>query len=131
MEKLNRASQELEVKVAERTEQLRQAHQHLVQADRLASLGQLSASVAHEINNPLSGVLNYSALMGRILKADGVPKERLAEFAATSSTSPSRPRAPGASSATCWPSRAAPSRSARPPTSTPSCARRCRSSRTS
>ncbi len=80
MAKLNRASQELEAKVAERTEQLRQAHQHLLQADRLASLGQLAASVAHEINNPLSGVLNYSALMGRILKEDGVPRERLAEF---------------------------------------------------
>ncbi len=45
-----------------------------VQADRLASLGQLAASVAHEINNPLSGVLNYSALMGRILKDDGIPQ---------------------------------------------------------
>ena len=80
MAEINRASQELEAKVAERTEQLRQAHQHLVQADRLASLGQLAASVAHEINNPLSGVLNYSALMARILKEDGVPAERVAEF---------------------------------------------------
>ncbi len=79
---LNRASQELEAKVEERTEQLRQAHQRLMQADRLASLGQLAASVAHEINNPLSGVLNYSALMGRILKEDGVPPERVAEFRA-------------------------------------------------
>ena len=77
---LNRASQELEAKVAERTEQLRQAHQRLLQADRLASLGQLAASVAHEINNPLSGVLNYSALMARILKEDGVPPGRVAEF---------------------------------------------------
>jgi two-component system NtrC family sensor kinase len=82
MAEIGRASQELEAKVQERTEQLRQAHQHLVQADRLASLGQLAASVAHEINNPLSGVLNYSALMGRILKEDGVPKERVAEFRA-------------------------------------------------
>ncbi len=80
MAEISRASQELEAKVAERTEQLRRAHQHLVQSDRLASLGQLAASVAHEINNPLSGVLNYSALMARILKDDGVPPERLAEF---------------------------------------------------
>jgi two-component system NtrC family sensor kinase len=80
MAEINRASQQLEAKVAERTEQLRRAHQHLVQADRLASLGQLAASVAHEINNPLSGVLNYSALMGRILKEDGVPSQRVTEF---------------------------------------------------
>jgi two-component system NtrC family sensor kinase len=82
MAEINRASQELEAKVAERTEQLRQAHQRLLQADRLASLGQLAASVAHEINNPLSGVLNYSALMARILKEDGVPAERVPEFRA-------------------------------------------------
>ncbi|HEX9185624.1 MAG TPA: histidine kinase dimerization/phospho-acceptor domain-containing protein, partial [Vicinamibacteria bacterium] len=77
---INRAAQELEAKVAERTAQLQQAQRRLLQADRLASLGQLAASVAHEINNPLSGVLNYSALMGRILKEDGVPRERVPEF---------------------------------------------------
>jgi two-component system NtrC family sensor kinase len=77
---INRGAQDLEVKVAERTEQLRQAQQRLVQADRLASLGQLAASVAHEINNPLSGVLNFSALMTRILREDGVPPGRVAEF---------------------------------------------------
>ena len=77
---INRAAQELEAKVAERTAQLQQAQRRLLQADRLASLGQLAASVAHEINNPLSGVLNFSALMGRILKDDGVPRERVPEF---------------------------------------------------
>ncbi len=80
MAEINRASQELEAKIAERTDQLRRVHQQLMQSDRLASLGQLAASVAHEINNPLSGVLNYSALMGRILKEDGIPQERVAEF---------------------------------------------------
>jgi two-component system NtrC family sensor kinase len=80
MAEINLASQQLEAKVVERTEQLRQAHQRLVQADRLASLGQLAASVAHEINNPLSGVLNYSVLMTRILQEDGVPPARVAEF---------------------------------------------------
>jgi two-component system NtrC family sensor kinase len=77
---INRAALELEAKVAERTAQLQQAQRRLLQADRLASLGQLAASVAHEINNPLSGVLNYSALMGRILEEDGVPRERVPEF---------------------------------------------------
>jgi two-component system, NtrC family, sensor kinase len=77
---INEAAQALETKVAERTAQLQQAQRRLLQADRLASLGQLAASVAHEINNPLSGVLNFSALMGRILKEDGVPRERVPEF---------------------------------------------------
>jgi two-component system NtrC family sensor kinase len=77
---INRAAQELEAKVAERTAQLQQAQRRLLKADRLASLGQLAASVAHEINNPLSGVLNFSALMGRILRDDGIPRERVPEF---------------------------------------------------
>jgi two-component system NtrC family sensor kinase len=77
---INRDAQELEAKVEERTAQLQQAQRRLLQADRLASLGQLAASVAHEINNPLSGVLNFSALMSRILKDDGVPRERVPEF---------------------------------------------------
>ncbi|HSD65140.1 MAG TPA: ATP-binding protein [Vicinamibacteria bacterium] len=80
LSEINRAAQELEAKVAERTAQLQQAQRHLLKADRLASLGQLAASVAHEINNPLSGVLNFSALMARILKDDGVPRERVPEF---------------------------------------------------
>jgi len=36
--------------------------------------------VAHEINNPISGVLNLSMLMQRILKDDGIPQERVPEF---------------------------------------------------
>ncbi len=59
---LNEMQQTLESKVAERTVQLQAAHRKLVQTDRLASLGQLAASVAHEINNPISGVLNLSTL---------------------------------------------------------------------
>ncbi len=77
---INQFAQSLEIKVEERTEQLKIAHQKLFQSDRLASLGQLSASVAHEINNPLSGVLNLSMLMQRIIANGGIPPERLPEF---------------------------------------------------
>ena len=76
----NEFTQKLETKVAERTRQLNAAHQKLLQSDRLASLGQLAASVAHEINNPISGVLNLGMLMQRMLKADGLPANRLDEF---------------------------------------------------
>lgn len=77
---INGFTQRLESKVEERTEQLRAAHQKLLQSDRLASLGRLSASVAHEINNPISGVLNLSMLMQRILKDDGIPQSRVPDF---------------------------------------------------
>jgi two-component system NtrC family sensor kinase len=74
-------TQRLEAMVEERTAQLRAAQKKLLQADRLASLGQLAASVAHEINNPISGVLNLSMLLQRIVdRADQVPPERLPEF---------------------------------------------------
>jgi two-component system NtrC family sensor kinase len=77
---INQFTQNLETKVEERTRQLQAAQKKLLQSDRLASLGQLSASVAHEINNPVSGVLNLSMLMQRMLKEDGIPPDRLAEF---------------------------------------------------
>ncbi len=80
MAELNQATQDLELKVKERTKQLEVAHQKLLQSDRLASLGQLSATVAHEINNPISGVLNLAMLLDRIMKDDGIPPDRLVEF---------------------------------------------------
>ena len=77
---INQFTQNLETKVEERTQQLKAAQKKLLQSDRLASLGQLSVSVAHEINNPISGVLNLSMLMQRMLKDDGIQPERIAEF---------------------------------------------------
>lgn len=77
---LNELTQNLETKVAERTSQLKVAQQRLLQTDRLTSLGQLAASVAHEINNPVSGVLNLSMLLQRIMGDGGVPPGREAEF---------------------------------------------------
>jgi two-component system NtrC family sensor kinase len=45
------------------TRKLSEARLQLVRSDKLASLGRLAAGVAHEINNPLTGVLTYSSLM--------------------------------------------------------------------
>jgi two-component system NtrC family sensor kinase len=75
-----RFTQTLEDKVDERSRQLQAAQQKLQYNDRLASLGTLAASVAHEINNPIAGVLNLSMLMQRILKDDGIPAGRVPEF---------------------------------------------------
>jgi len=77
---INQFTQNLETKVEERSAQLKAAQKKLLQSDRLASLGQLSASVAHEINNPISGVLNLSMLLQRMLKDDGIPPNRIEEF---------------------------------------------------
>jgi len=80
VDELNEMQQTLESKVAERTQQLQAAHRKLLQADRLASLGQLAASVAHEINNPISGVLNLSTLLERLMASGEFPPGREAEF---------------------------------------------------
>ena len=73
-------TQNLESKVEERTAQLKAVYDKLKTSDRLASLGTLAASVAHEINNPISGVLNLSMLMQRILRDDGIPPDRVKEY---------------------------------------------------
>ena len=45
------------------TAKLAEARMQLFQSDKLASLGRLAAGVAHEINNPLTGVLTYSSFL--------------------------------------------------------------------
>ncbi len=56
-------SQQLEYKVQKKSEELGAAQHELMHVERMASLGKLSSSVAHEINNPLSGILIYTKLL--------------------------------------------------------------------
>ncbi len=79
LKEINEFTESLETKVAERTEELNAVNQRLQRSDRLASLGQLAASVAHEINNPIFGVLNLSSLIQRIIGKDGIPPDRIEE----------------------------------------------------
>ena len=60
-------SQQLEYKVQKKSEELGAAQNELMHVERLASLGKLSSSVAHEINNPLSGILIYTKLLQKQL----------------------------------------------------------------
>lgn len=71
---------ELEKKVAERTEKLRMAREQLLQSEKMASLGVLASSVAHEINNPLQGIITYIKLMIKIIKGNKIDKERVKDF---------------------------------------------------
>jgi len=61
-------SNQLEYKVQKKTEELGAAQNELIHVERIASLGKLSSSVAHEINNPLSGVLTYTKLVNKQLR---------------------------------------------------------------
>ena len=63
----NALLESLERQVVERTAALEKAQAHLIRNERLSSLGRLSASIAHEINNPLAGILTTSKLLIRTL----------------------------------------------------------------
>jgi two-component system, NtrC family, sensor kinase len=65
-------TQTLEQRVTEKTEELRRAQKHMVQIEKMVSLGTLAATVAHELNNPLEGILTYAKLLRKKLER-GIP----------------------------------------------------------
>jgi two-component system, NtrC family, sensor kinase len=82
MEDLARARKEitewsatLEEKVNEKTADLERAHKRMVEVEKLASLGNLSASMAHEINNPLEGILTFAKLSVKKIQKLQLPPE--------------------------------------------------------
>ncbi len=63
------------------TQRLKEVQYQLLQSEKLASIGKLAATIAHEINNPLNGILTYTKLIERKLsegtfKEDEIPKFR-------------------------------------------------------
>jgi two-component system NtrC family sensor kinase len=69
-------SKQLEYKVQKKSEELSEAQNELINVERIASLGKLSSSVAHEINNPLSGILVYTKLVYKQLDNQDLTPER-------------------------------------------------------
>ena len=81
---LERAQQELtawsatlEQKVKEKTADLERAHKQMVRVEKMASLGNLASSVAHELNNPLEGILTFAKLVAKRIRKSALSPEEI------------------------------------------------------
>ena len=79
-------SQQLEYKVQQKSVEISEMQNELIHVERIASLGKLSSSVAHEINNPLSGILTYTKLVQKQLskpQLDDAGKDSMLKYLRT------------------------------------------------
>lgn len=70
------ANARLEAAVEERTEQLRRTQDQLVQAGKLTALGQMSAGISHELNQPLAAIRNFAENGVRLIERDRISEAR-------------------------------------------------------
>ncbi len=73
-------NQTLEARVAQRTAELERAQAQLITQSKMAAIGQLGAGVAHEINNPLAGVLGFAQLLLRGMAEDDPKRASLEQI---------------------------------------------------
>jgi len=70
----------IEEQVRRKTAELESIHKTLLRSEKMASIGKLAATVAHEINNPLFGILTYARLVLRDVQRRDIPaREELVE----------------------------------------------------
>ena len=79
-EQIQEGIRNLEHKVEERTLELKTTQSQLLHSEKLAAVGALAATVAHEINNPLTGVYTYIRLMERKIAQGQYGSEEIAKF---------------------------------------------------
>jgi two-component system NtrC family sensor kinase len=66
----------LEQRVEQKTKELKRAHEHALHTEKMASIGKMAAVLAHEINNPLSGILTYAKLLRKWTDRDDAGQSR-------------------------------------------------------
>ena len=60
----------LEDRIAQKTKELKRAHEHVLHIEKMATIGKMAAVMAHEINNPLAGILTYAKLVRKWIDKD-------------------------------------------------------------
>ncbi len=69
----------LEDRVDQKTRELKNAHEHVLHVEKMATIGKMAAVVAHEINNPLSGILTYAKLLRKWIERGDVATSKKIE----------------------------------------------------
>jgi len=69
----------LERRIVEKTSELKKAYEHVLLVEKMATVGKMAAVVAHEINNPLAGILTYAKLMRKWVDRGEMKGEKLKE----------------------------------------------------
>ncbi|MGB7844408.1 MAG: ATP-binding protein [Candidatus Acidiferrum sp.] len=72
-EEINAWARTLEERVEQKTRELSGAQEEMLRVERMASIGKLAAVVAHEINNPLAGILTYAKLLKKRMSREPLP----------------------------------------------------------
>jgi two-component system, NtrC family, sensor kinase len=70
----------LEERVDLKTRELTRAHDHALQTEKMASIGKMAAVLAHEVNNPLSGILTYAKLLRKWIDREDCGQSRRGEI---------------------------------------------------
>ncbi len=74
---LDAAFNDMARSLKEHNDQLQKMHEHLARTEKLTAMGEMAAGVAHEINNPLGGILLYSSLVLEDLPQDSPVRDNI------------------------------------------------------